>query len=216
MCSWYILYSAGAGDIPRGQRSYIIQGCDTNPYDCDYEFLAELTPAAGGQGGADGNDPWSIDGTYLQIGDDKYHVVAAYNAEGLQSIMIATLDTENWTVGPWNLISEPTEPWEMAEPKPDAPAALNEGPNPLYNNGRTWLSFSASFCGSPLYALGLLEYDGSGDPLDAASWTKTGPVFSAANENYSTAHNVFFSSPDGTEVWVSNSVLNRYSSSNKT
>lgn len=120
--------------------------------------------------------------------------------------MIAALDTSNWTVGPWSILSEPTEPWEMADPVPDQPSAINEGPNPLYNDGRTWLSFSASFCGSPAYALGLLEYDGSGDPLDPGSWTKTGPVFSSANENYSTAHNVFFSSPDGTETWVRNSV----------
>ena len=202
MRSWYILYSAGAGDIPTGQRSFVLQGCDTNPYDCEYTFLAELTPAPGSQGGSDGNDPWSIDGTFIIIGEGRYHVVSAHNSANVQSIMITALDTTNWTVGPWSIISEPTEDWEMANPPPDGPAAVNEAPNPLYNSGRTWLSFSTSFCGSPSYALGLLEYNGSGDPLDPASWVKTGPVFSAASENYSTAHNVFFSSPDGTEVWV--------------
>lgn len=81
------------------------------------------------------------------------------------------------------------------------PAAVNEGPNPLYHAGRTWLSFSASWCGTATYTLGLLAYDGSGDPLQASSWTKSGPAFSAANSNYGTGHNCFFSSPDGKEVW---------------
>lgn len=80
------------------------------------------------------------------------------------------------------------------------PAAVNEGPNPLYHAGRTWLSFSASWCGTATYTLGLLAYDGSGDPLQASSWTKSGPAFSAANSNYGTGHNCFFSSPDGRGV----------------
>ncbi|CAL5874822.1 uncharacterized protein PFLUO_LOCUS9124 [Penicillium psychrofluorescens] len=198
---WYIFYSAGNGDIGNGQRSFVIQGCDANPYDCDYTFLAELTPAAGGQGGADLNDPWSIDGTYLTIGTARYHVVSAINPQGTQSIQIASLDTSAWSVGPWSVISSPTEPWEMADGVSGEPVAVNEGPNPLYNNGNTWLSFSASWCGTPAYALGLLQYDGTGDPLQASSWTKTGPVFSSNNGNYGTGHNVFFSSPDGTQVW---------------
>jgi len=89
----------------------------------------------------------------------------------------------------------------MANAVPGQPAAVNEGPNPLYHDGRTWLSFSASWCGTATYALGLLAYDSSGDPLQASSWTKSGPAFSAANSNYGTGHNCFFSSPDGTEVW---------------
>lgn len=90
----------------------------------------------------------------------------------------------------------------MADPVAGQPGAVNEGPNALYHNNNTWLSFSASWCGTPTYSLGLLAYDGSGDPHDATSWTKSGPAFSSANGNYGTGHNVFFSSPDGTEVWV--------------
>ena len=90
----------------------------------------------------------------------------------------------------------------MGDPAYGEPAAVNEGPNALYRGNRTWLSFSASWCGTPAYALGLLAYDGTGDPTSAASWTKSGPAFSSAHLNYGTGHNVFFSSPDGSEVWV--------------
>ncbi len=40
---------------------------------------------------------------------------------------------------------------------------------------------------------------------------KTGPVVSSANGNYGTGHNCFFTSPDGTEIWVSlGSNIQRY------
>lgn len=208
---WYIFYTAGDGD-PGNQRSYVIQGCKTNPYDCTYTFQAELTPAPGGQGGNDLNDAWSIDGTYLVINNQSYHVVSAINPQGSQSIQITELDTTAWTVGPWSIISSPTNDWEMAQtsvngPGSGEPTAVNEGPNPLYHNGNTWLSFSASWCGTANYSLGLLAYDGSGDPLSEASWTKTGPVFQSGNSNYGTGHNVFFQSPDGTEIWVGSSPI---------
>lgn len=202
-CRWYIFYTAG--DANGNQRSWVLKGCETDPYDCTYTFQAELTPVAGGQGGSDGNTPWSIDSTYLVVGNTRYHVVSAFNAQGTQSIQIAELDTSAWTVGNWSVISSPTEAWEMQNPENDTgePVAVNEGPNALYYNGNIWLSFSASWCGTPTYSLGLLAYDGNGDPMQQSSWTKAGPVFQSANGNYGTGHNVFFMSPDNTQIWVS-------------
>lgn len=74
---------------------------------------------------------------------------------------------------------------------------------PLYYKGDIWLSYSGSHCMTPNYGLGLLRYNG-GDPLQRSSWDKDGrKYFSQANGNYGTGHNCFFSSPDGTQVWVS-------------
>ena len=177
---WYILYSAGSSHTNSDQRSFVLKDCSQNPYDCDYSFQAELTPPPSGQGGPNGNDPWPIDGTYLTTRDSRYHVVSAHDSNGDQSIQIATLDTSDWTVGNWNVISMPTEPWEMANQIAGKPAAVNEGPNPLYHDGNILLSFSASWCGTSTYSLGLLAYDGHGGPLDKSSWTKTGPALSSA------------------------------------
>lgn len=58
---------------------------------------------------------------------------------------------------------------------------MNEGPAAMYYGGKTYLTFSASYCWTTSYQLGLLTYKGSGDPLLAASWTKSGPVFSSGN-----------------------------------
>lgn len=75
-------------------------------------------------------------------------------------------------------------------------------PQPLYHNGQVWITYSASHCQTPNYALGLLKYTG-GDPTQQSSWSKSSkPVLSAANGNYGVGHNSFFTSPDGKETWV--------------
>ncbi len=58
----------------------------------------------------------------------------------------------------------------------------------MYHGGKTFLSFSASFCWTSSYQLGLLTYK-SGDPTLMSSWTKTGPLFSSANGSYGPGHN---------------------------
>jgi GH43 family beta-xylosidase len=73
---------------------------------------------------------------------------------------------------------------------------------PLWHEDDLWLAYSGSFCGTPNYSIGLLKYNG-GDPLDSSSWEKSGPVFKQENGLYSTGHNSFFTSLDGTEIWVS-------------
>jgi GH43 family beta-xylosidase len=133
-------------------------------------------------------------------------------ANGIQCNCIATLDTPS-TIGETHILSEPVEDWETVG------APVNEGAAPLYHDGKIWVAYSASYCWTANYSLALLEYDGAGDPLDSASWTKSqGPVFVSADGNYGTGHNGFvfpcwlikrrvanccrfFTSPDGTEIW---------------
>jgi hypothetical protein len=122
-------------------------------------------------------------------------VWSEFAPDGLQSNYIARM-TNPWTAtGPLNILSQPVESWEtIGQP-------VNEGPIALQHDGRTWITYSASFCGTADYQLGTLEYTG-GDPVLAASWQKSdGPVFSQANGVYGSGHNDFFTSPDGTETW---------------
>ncbi len=86
------------------------------------------------------------------------------------------------SLGTRKVLSEPTQSWERV----DTP--VNEGPAAMYHGGKTFLSFSASFCWTSSYQLGLLTYK-SGDPTLMSSWTKTGPLFSSANGNYGPGHN---------------------------
>lgn len=54
------------------------------------------------------------------------------------------------------------------------------------------------------YCLGLLIYNGTGDPLRQSSWTKTGPVFqySRANGVFGPGRATFTTSPDGKQDWM--------------
>jgi GH43 family beta-xylosidase len=82
--------------------------------------------------------------------------------------------------------------------------AVNEGPEVLKHDGKTFIVFSASHCRTSRYALGMLTYAG-GDPLESSSWVKSPePVFesNAANKVFGPGHNGFFKSPDGTEDWI--------------
>lgn len=99
----------------------------------------------------------------------------------MQSMCIAPMNSPT-SIGARKVLSEPTLDWERV----DTP--VNEGAAPLYHNGRIFLAYSASFCWTPSYQLGLLTYNG-GDPTLMSSWTKTGPFFSSANGNYGPGHN---------------------------
>ena len=124
---------------------------------------------------------WSIDASILIVGDTRYFIWSCF-ADALQSLCIATLDTPS-TIGAISVLSQPVESWEtIGNP-------VNEGPVAMYHGGTTYIAYSASDCWTDSYSLGLLTYDGSGDPLNAASWAKTGPVFTSANGNYGTGHN---------------------------
>ncbi|KAL7276386.1 hypothetical protein RUND412_000624 [Rhizina undulata] len=177
---WYIYYTAGTATCCDNQRPHVLKG-GSSVLDT-YSYLGELS------------DVWGIDGTILRFPDQMYFVWSRFSDSGLQSLYIAEM-TNPYTIGTPYLLSEPTNSWETVE------AAVNEGPAAMYHGGNTYLTFSASYCWSTSYQLGLLTWDGSGDPLLEASWTKTGPVFSSANGNLGTGHNGFFESPDATEIW---------------
>jgi GH43 family beta-xylosidase len=124
---------------------------------------------------------WSIDGTVLRFPDKNYFVYSCQRT-GLQSLCIAPMNSPT-SVGAAKTLSQPTLSWEKIGEFP-----VNEGPAALYHGGKTFLTYSASYCWTSSYQLGLLTYK-SGDPTNSASWTKSGPVFSSANGNYGTGHN---------------------------
>ncbi|HYK43668.1 MAG TPA: hypothetical protein VEV83_00770 [Parafilimonas sp.] len=68
--------------------------------------------------------------------------------------------------------------------------------------GNIFITYSASFCGTDAYCLGMLSLKTGGDPLNENDWTKSStPVFTtnAAGGAFGPGHNGFFVSPDGTE-----------------
>ncbi|NEA98027.1 family 43 glycosylhydrolase [Streptomyces sp. SID13726] len=191
---WYLYYSAGQSGVAccDSQRTHVLESAGTDPMG-PYTYKNTLTGSNLTPSG------WLIDASVLQHDGSLYLVGSGFVNGSTQSLVIApmsnpyTLASNTFTV-----ISSPTLSWETSG------GAVNEGPEPLYHDGRTFLTYSASFCATADYKLGQLELTGS-DPLNPASWTKKQtPVFqrSDANGVYGPGHNGFFTSPDGTENWI--------------
>ncbi|MEV0647095.1 RICIN domain-containing protein [Phytomonospora sp. NPDC050363] len=180
---WYMLYVSGRSGTLDYQHLSVLESAGDDP-------MGPYTDRGSPMGAS-----WNIDGSYLTVNGQLYLLWSEFSGAD-QSLWIARM-TNPWTVtGSRVLISRPTLGWELQGGR------VNEGPEPLQRNGRTFIVYSASACSTQYYKLGLLALTGS-DPLSASSWTKSpNPVFSAANGVYGPGHNGFFTSPDGTQSWI--------------
>ncbi|ASO21182.1 GH43 family beta-xylosidase [Actinoalloteichus hoggarensis] len=182
---WYLYYVAGQDveDFNPTQRLHVLESAGTDPMG-PYSFKADL------------GDTWELDPSILRHDGRLYLLGSAM--DGTQSLTITPLSNP-WTIsGARRTISQPTLPWERQT------HPVNEGAEPLYQDGRTMIVYSASACWGPDYKLGLLTLTGS-DPLDRSHWTKSpNPVFQRHDGNgvFAPGHNGFFTSPDGTESWI--------------
>ena len=122
---------------------------------------------------------------------------------GEQDLFLARLEDPTDVSGTAVRISRPELGWETHAGS--VGVRVNEGPAVLVRDGRVSLTYSASGCWTPQYALGLLSADATSDLLDPASWRKSPtPVFAPAEGSglYGTGHNSFFTSPDGRQTWL--------------
>ncbi|WP_250031354.1 family 43 glycosylhydrolase [Paractinoplanes maris] len=184
---WYLYYVAGqnVSDYNPTQRLHVLESSGTDPMG-PYTFKADL-----------GGD-WQLDASVLKVGSNLY-LMGTYGGDGAgQSNFIQRLANPYTLSGSRVRLSSPTLSWERQT------GAVNEGPEPLYRNGKVMVVYSASACWGPDYKLGLLTLTGT-DPMNPAHWTKSAnPVFqrSDANSVFAPGHNGFFKSPDGTEDWI--------------
>ncbi|SER33530.1 Beta-xylosidase, GH43 family [Lentzea xinjiangensis] len=182
---WYLYYVAGQNvpDYNPTQRLHVLESSGADPMG-PYSFKADL------------GNTWELDPSILQHGGKLYLMGSAM--DGTQSLTITPMSNPYTLSGARRTISQPTLAWERQT------AAVNEGAEPLYRNGKTMIVYSASACWGPDYKLGLLTLTGS-DPLNRSHWTKSpNPVFQRNDGNgvFAPGHNGFFKSPDGTEDWI--------------
>ncbi|KAI0915134.1 glycoside hydrolase family 43 protein [Ustulina deusta] len=182
--AWYVYFTAGSSSDLDGQRLHVLKGGAT-PWDT-FSYVGQLT------------DEWAIDASTLRTSFGNYLVFSCFHGVSAQSLCIQKLGSDYASLtGSISVISQPTAAWETVS------TPVNEGPAALYWGGKTYLAYSASYCWSASYCLGLLTWDGTTDPTNAAAWSKSsGCVLSSANGNYGTGHNSFFQSPDATQTWI--------------
>ncbi|KAI1336378.1 glycosyl hydrolase family 43 protein [Xylariaceae sp. FL0016] len=184
--TWYVYFTAGDADDLDGQRLHALIGGST-PWD-DFTYAGQLT------------SEWAIDASTLRTSNfGNFLLFSCFHGVTYQSICLQQLGSDYVSlIGDITVISQPTESWETAS------YPVNEGPAALYfSNGATYIAYSASYCWSPDYCLGLLTWDGTTSPASAGAWSKSdGCVFASANGNYGTGHNSFFQSPDASQTWI--------------
>ena len=198
---WYLYFAATfdsgkENSLNENRRMFVLENKSSSPMNQNWVLKGKI---------ADATDHWAIDGTVLDMGENKYFIWSGWRTfdhksnTGRQQLYIAKM------VNPWSLegervmISEPTYEWEKN-------GLVNEGPVILKNKqGKIFLVYSASGCWTDEYKLGLLTLKENADPLNPDAWTKHNtPVFTKNIENgvYAPGHNGFFKSPDGKEDWL--------------
>ncbi len=180
---WYMMYTSGKQENLDGQHLSVLESAGDDPMG-PYQYKGSPMP-----------DSWNIDGNYLEHNGKLYLLWSEW--VGDEQLNWISEMSNPWTLtGERMVLSRPSLPWEQSGRK------VNEGPEVLKHNGRTFVIYSASFCDTPDYKLGLLELTGD-NPMDASSWTKADqPVFERGNGVFGPGHNGFFTSPDGSENWL--------------
>lgn len=188
---WYIYYTASDG-TDENHRTYVLESRGDDPSGV-YTFKARIFDSA--------NDGWALDPSVFRAANGKRYFLWVGHVTGNgNGIYIAPMSNP-WTLaGKRVLIAQANYDWERAR------YPINEGPEILQRDGRTFLIYSASDTGTPDYALGMLTHVG-GDFLNPNSWVKSPePVFkmyAGADGNvFVPGHNGFFKSPDSKEDWI--------------
>ncbi|MFL5578785.1 MAG: family 43 glycosylhydrolase [Gemmatimonadaceae bacterium] len=205
---WYIYYAAGMPG-PAGQdaaftdqRAGVLESVSDDPQGA-YEDKGQLY--TGDDVAGQTNNVWAIDLTAERINGQLYAVWSGWEQNQPthvtpQHLYIARMSNP-WTIATNRVkISSPVESWELG-PRLN----LQEGPEFLTSSGNTFIVYSTRESFLPDYRLGLLRLtSATADPLDPASWTKSGPVFvgNPAGGVYGVGHASFTKSPDGTEDWI--------------
>src|SRR5581483_4391707 len=117
-------------------------------------------------------DRWAIDGTVLEATNGAlYFIWSGWpgTTDGLQNLYIAPMSDPLTISGPRVLLATPNQTWE---------SWIEEGPEVLQRNGKTFIVYAANLSWTDNECLGMLV-NTNGDFLNPAAWTKaSGPVFS--------------------------------------
>ncbi len=197
---WYVYFAADDGQN-RNHRMWVLQSAGDDPlgpYTVHGPLYTGDEPATGA------NNRWAIDGTVLQLKDQRYFVWSGWeDTRDEQWLYIAPMK-DPLTIGGKRVRLCPNDQylWERVDEKPTG-RGLNEAPEVLQHDGRTFIVYSCSGSWQPSYKLGLLELRRGGDPLKASDWIKQPrPAFQASGGTFGVGHASFVKSPDGQQDWL--------------
>ncbi|BFO21212.1 hypothetical protein SHKM778_76000 [Streptomyces sp. KM77-8] len=127
---WYLYYVAGQNiaDYNPTQRSHVLESAGSDPMG-PYSYKGQL------------NSAWMLDPTVAAINGQLY-LFGSVNG-GTQNIVAARMSNPYTVSSSFSTVSTPTYDWERQG------GTVNEGPEILQRDGRTFLVYSASGCWTP-------------------------------------------------------------------
>lgn len=197
---WYIYFAASDGEN-KNHRAWVLQSAGADPFG-PYILHGPLYT---------GDDPklsalnrWAIDMTVFELGHRLYAIWSGWQDESdVQYLYIAPMRDPLTMAAPRvRLCANDNYLWERVDERPEG-RGLNEAPEVLQHDGRTFVTYSCSGSWQPSYKIGLLELNPGTDPLRPENWIKyPQPAFASTAATYGVGHNSFVKSPDGTEDWL--------------
>ena len=197
---WYVYVAASDGQN-RNHRMWVLQSEGADPLG-KYSIHGPLYTGDHPETGADNR--WAIDGTVLEQGGKRYFIWSGWeDTRDEQWLYIAPM-RDPLTIAGKRVRLCPNDDylWERVG-ETSAGRGLNEAPQVLQRDGRTFVVYSCSGSWQPSYKLGLLALRPGGNPLNPSDWTKhPQPVFQPNQATFGVGHISFVKSPDDTEDWM--------------
>lgn len=193
--AFYIYYAATTGDKPGPNRRMGVLKCTgPDPINAPWVDAGRLIPPDA--------DQWAIDGTILEQNNKLYFIWSGQPAhtDKKQRLYIMPMSSPVKLAGKRLEISRPEHAWERQGNK--SIQDVNEGPQILKHGNKTFVIYSASFCATRHYKLGMLTIPADADPMNLKNWKKSKvPLFQEANGLYGPGHCSFTTDVAGQD-WI--------------
>ena len=194
---WYIYFAAGDVDDIWAIRPYVLECKGDDPFNDEWIEKGMMQ--------CSDEDPFSfrafsLDATVLENHGEYYFIWAEKVGVGKQisNLYIARMESATKLSTVQVLLTTPDYDWERVG------FWVNEGPAFIKNDGKIYMTYSASETGVA-YCIGMLSADENDDLLDPKSWTKRRmPVLKTSEELkiYGPGHNSFTVNDEGEPVMI--------------
>lgn len=194
---WYVYFAASEEDDIWRLRPYVLELKGQDPLKDEWVELGMMQAAD--------DDPksftdFSLDGTVFEHNGKRYFSWAEKTGGqfAASNLYLAEMESPIKLKTVQFMLTTPDYDWERID------FWVNEGPAVIKNNGKIYITFSASATGSS-YSIGLLEADENADLLDRNSWKKSRyPVLKTNEEKgiYGPGHNSFTVDENGNPLMI--------------
>lgn len=189
---WYIYFAASEVDDIWKLRPYVLTCKGQDPLKDEWLELGQMQAA---EGDAKTFIDFSLDGTVFDNKGKRFFCWAEKTGGqfAASNLYLAEMETPVQLKTPQFMLTTPDYDWERVD------FWVNEGPAVIKNNGKIFITFSASATGA-CYCMGMMEADENADLLDRNSWKKSRyPVLKTDYEKqiYGPGHNSFTVAEDG-------------------